>query len=208
MHQPIVIAVIALAGLVAGSSVALSLDHLYAKKRPRAASRSIRWRIVLLAVATGLLWCAAALRAIDPRHFVLMAAFGTALLALTATDFERHLLPNRLLYPALLLALVLSSAWPARPSFSGLFGGAAGFGLMLLVFLLLPGFGFGDVKLAGLIGLILGFPGVISGLLAGVLLGGAGAAWLLVSRRARLRTAIAYGPYLACGAIVEMLLRR
>ncbi|MGI8551742.1 MAG: prepilin peptidase, partial [Dehalococcoidia bacterium] len=71
-----------------------------------------------------------------------------------------------------------------------------------------PGFGLGDVKLAALIGLILGLPGVGTGLLLGVLLGGVGAAFLLLTHRAGLRTAIAYGPYLASGAIIEMLARR
>jgi len=76
------------------------------------------------------------------------------------------------------------------------------------VFLVLPGFGLGDVKLGGLIGLILGFPAVFTGLLAGMVLGGLGAGVMLLSGRARLQTAIAYGPYLAGGAILEMLWRR
>ena len=100
------------------------------------------------------------------------------------------------------------AAWPYRSPYSGLLGGLVGGAIMLLVFLVLPGFGFGDVKLAGLIGLILGFPVVLFGLLAGMVLGGLGAGWLLLSGRVRLRTAIPYGPYLAGGAILEMLLHR
>ena len=91
---------------------------------------------------------------------------------------------------------------------SGLEGGVVGALIMLAVFIVFPGFGFGDVKLAGLIGLILGFPTVLYGLLVGMVLGGLGAGWLLLSKRAGLRGVMAYGPYLAGGAILEMLIRR
>jgi leader peptidase (prepilin peptidase)/N-methyltransferase len=221
----------ALAGLLAGAAIAGSLDRFYSTS-PADASRDrtregtgpssastrpaplrsqwgrFRSRLVWLAPSGAMLWGACALRAQGVRHFLLMAAFGTVLLALSATDFERHLLPNRVMYPALLAAFALSAVWPQRPPYSGVAGGLAGSAIMLALFLILPGFGLGDVKLAGLSGLILGFPGVLAGLLIGMVLGGVGAAWMLLSGRARLRSAIAYGPYLACGAILEMLLRR
>ncbi|HET9319291.1 MAG TPA: hypothetical protein VFO27_05935, partial [Bryobacteraceae bacterium] len=100
--------------------------------------------------------------------------------------------------------------WVAQAAGSflaGLAGGIVGGGIMLAVFLILPGFGFGDVKLGLLIGLIVGFPSVLTALLIGMVLGGIGAAGMLVSGRVRLRNAIAYGPYLAGGAILEMLWR-
>jgi leader peptidase (prepilin peptidase)/N-methyltransferase len=84
-------------------------------------------------------------------------------------------------------------------------GGVAGAGIMLAAFLILPGFGFGDVKLGALIGLIVGFPAVLTALLAGMVLGGIGAAAMLLSGRAKMRSAIAYGPYLASGAILGLL---
>jgi len=90
---------------------------------------------------------------------------GTTLLALSATDFERHLLPNRLMYPCLLAALLVSAAWLQGPSvalmaggdvgstwphwvsdavgatLSGLGGGLAGTIIMLAIFPVFPGFG-------------------------------------------------------------------
>jgi leader peptidase (prepilin peptidase)/N-methyltransferase len=196
-------------GLAAGALVASTPDRCYPQREhPGDSNQSRRLRTPLMAVATSALFAAASLRAANLTQFLLMCLFGLALLLLTATDFERHLLPNRIMYPCLVAALLLSWAWPHRAPLSGLAGGAMGAVVMLAIFLVLPGFGFGDVKLAGLIGLILGFPGVFSGLLVGMLLGGCGAAWLLLSKRAGLRTAMAYGPYLAGGAILEMLIRR
>lgn len=170
--------------------------------------RPSRMKLLLLGTAMVVLCAVAYARAADPRQFLLMSVFGGALLTLTAADFERRLLPNRIMYPSLVAALILSWAWPHRPLWSGLEGGAVGALIMLGVFLVFPGFGFGDVKLAALIGLILGFPTVLYGLLVGMVFGGLGAGWLLLSKRAGLRSAMAYGPYLAGGAILEMLIRR
>ena len=195
-------------GLLAGVVVAIFLDRLYTGAPLGGPVRSPMSWPGLLAPATAALYGVAAARAVDVRHFVLMALFGTIFLAFAATDLERHLLPNRVMYPALALGLALSWLWPGRSPVSGLAGGAVGLFVMLLIFLVLPGFGFGDVKLEGLVGLVVGLPAVLSALLIGAILGGFGAAGLLLTRRAGMKSAIAYGPYLAGGAIIEMLLRR
>jgi len=87
-------------------------------------------------------------------------------------------------------------------------GGAAGFGLFFLIAIIGRGkMGAGDVKLAGVIGLMLGFPAAITALVIGIFLGGAAAVVLLVTRRAGRKTYIAYAPYLALGALVMLLAR-
>ncbi len=68
--------------------------------------------------------------------------------------------------------------------------------------------GFGDVKLAALLGLYLGFvglPQLAVGVLAAFLLGGLAGATLLVLRRADRRTAIPFGPWMLAGAWVGIL---
>ena len=195
-------------GLLAGVAVTVFLDRLYTGAPLRGPLRSPLSRLGLLVPATAALYGVAAARAVDLRHFVLMALFGTVFLALAATDLEQHLLPNRVMYPALVFALALSWLWPGRSSFSGLAGGAVGFFVMLMIFLVLPGFGFGDVKLEGLVGLVVGLPAVLSALLIGAILGGFGAGGLLLTRRTGRKSVIAYGPYLVGGAIIEMLIRR
>ena len=65
--------------------------------------------------------------------------------------------------------------------------------------------GAGDVKLAGVIGLMLGFPAAISALVIGILLGGAAAMLLLITRRAGRKSSLAYAPYLALGALLTLL---
>ena len=71
--------------------------------------------------------------------------------------------------------------------------------------------GFGDVNLSGVIGLILGWPGVIVGLFLGVLLGGIFSLLYLVVRKATKRyqayEAIAYAPYLVLGTVLLLYFR-
>ncbi len=133
---------------------------------------------------------------------------GLPLLAITGTDLEARLIPNRLLLGGAVVGLGLAAAEGRLPAAAA--GAAAGLGLFGLIYLvgnrLYPGgFGAGDVKLAGLIGLELGFPMALSGLFLGVLLGGLGALALLALRARRLKDPIPYGPFLCAGAAVTLL---
>ena len=148
-----------------------------------------------------------AMRAVDPRHAILLAMFATLLAALAATDLERHLLPNRLVYPALAVAALAGWAWPGRSWLSTLEGGAIAAAVMLACFLIRPRLGFGDVKLTTLLGLLSGASHALPALAFGIVAGGAGAVALVLARRAGRGSLIAYGPYLALGAFAGMLMR-
>ena len=135
-----------------------------------------------------------------------------------AIDLEQELILNIVVFPALILAFAFSffwggfeELWPRiGPGFvlSALLGGAAGFVLMLLPYLLTRGrgMGYGDVKLAAFIGLMSGFPLVLVALLVGIIAGGLVAVFLLLSRMVKSRkAAIPYGPFLAAGAMVALI---
>jgi leader peptidase (prepilin peptidase)/N-methyltransferase len=80
-----------------------------------------------------------------------------------------------------------------------------------LAFLYPGGMGFGDVKLAGLLGLYLGWLGwssVLVGTFTGFLTGGLAGAVLLATRRADRRTAIPFGPAMLAGALFAIFLAR
>jgi leader peptidase (prepilin peptidase) / N-methyltransferase len=146
-------------------------------------------------------------RARDLRHLALLALFSTLLAALTATDFERHLLPNRLMYPALALALALGWAWPGTSLAGSVGGGLVGLGLMFVWSLIDRHLGFGDVKLATLLGFLSGISQTLPALAIAAIAGGLAALFMLVVRKAGRKSLIAYGPYLALGAFAGMLLR-
>jgi prepilin signal peptidase PulO-like enzyme (type II secretory pathway) len=141
-----------------------------------------------------------------PARLAVTCLYAAFLLTVAVIDLERRRVLNVMLAPAAVVAL-LASLLPGPPSLlSAVVGGAAGFGFFFLIALIGRGkMGAGDVKLAGVIGLMIGFPAAIIALIIGIFLGGAAAIILLITRRAGRKSYFAYAPYLALGALVILL---
>jgi len=163
----------------------------------------------LTELATGALFVGVALRFADPWQAVLLAPFLGLLVAISVIDVRHKKIPNRLVYPTLIVAAVLIVVGDLAEGDLDVVSAAIGFlayGLALLIIALIApkGMGMGDVKLAALIGLVLGSLGleyvaVAAGV--GVLLGGVGAIVALLMGASR-KTGIPFGPFLAAGAAV------
>ncbi len=140
--------------------------------------------------------------------------FAWLLVVVAIIDANTRKIPNRLMYPltpALLVLMVgaaLLSGVPGR-AIGAVIGGIAGFVVLLILALIQPkGMGMGDVKLAGFIGIGLGYLGyafVVLGIFGGFLLGGIVGILLLVTRLRGRRDMIPFGPYLALGALTALL---
>jgi leader peptidase (prepilin peptidase)/N-methyltransferase len=140
--------------------------------------------------------------------------FGWLLLVVAVIDLHTRRIPNRLTYPltpALLALLSAAAVLEGTPGLAlrALLGGLAAFALLLVLALISPrGMGMGDVKLAGFIGIGLGYLGlayVWLGLFTGFLLGGVLAGLLLALRLRTRKDHIPFGPSLALGAVVALL---
>ncbi|MBU0491077.1 MAG: prepilin peptidase [Chloroflexi bacterium] len=117
--------------------------------------------------------------------------YAWALLICATVDLAEHRIPNVVVVPAIVLALLAAPWWGPGPG-PALLGGALVGGFFLVGYWLRWN-GMGDVKLGLLVGLILGFPGLVYPLAFGFLVGGVAAgARLLVGRREYM----AYGPYI------------
>lgn len=143
------------------------------------------------------------------------ALFVAVTVVLVITDFDHKLIPNRVLYPGgavsvAALALGASAAGRAGDLPRAGLGGLAFFGLFLLVALVARGgFGFGDVKLAALLGAFAAFDSwralLVTIFFTG-LIGGIPAIALLAFRRARARDEIPYGPAMVAGSWLAIAL--
>jgi len=133
-------------------------------------------------------------------------------IALAAIDIDVLRLPDAIVLPSYAIALILllpamiaEHSWAA--GLRGLIAAAALYSLYFLLAVLHPGMGFGDVKLALLLGLYLGWLGwsaLAVGAFAGFLLGGLAGAALLLTRRAGRKTRIPFGPYMLAGAFLAV----
>ncbi len=138
---------------------------------------------------------------------VVRSVFVLVLVQVIFFDFEHRLILDRVMFPAMGLAAIVSLFH--SPWWGGLAMGLAA-GLLFLVIALVgaaifrtEALGFGDVKLALFLGLLLGWPYVFQGLLYGVFFAAVGAVVFIVWNRT-LKGTIAYGPYLAAGALVML----
>jgi prepilin signal peptidase PulO-like enzyme (type II secretory pathway) len=141
-----------------------------------------------------------------PISVAMTAGFGTAFVLLAAHDIVYRVIPNRVVYPAVLLALSLSWAWEGRRPGDALVGGAVAFAsVTVLRWLTRGGLGGGDLKMAGLVGLVVGYSNLPVAATVMVLAGGVSALALLAIGRLSRRGSIAYGPFIALGGLVALL---
>ncbi len=141
----------------------------------------------------------------EDANAALWALVQVVLVLLAAIDATCHLLPNVITLPTAAAALLLRVAFERSALVEIVVAGAVAFiAFLVLSILTRGGVGMGDVKLSAMLGLLLGYP-VLGALTLGVVVGGIWSAGLLLSRRAGLRTAIAYGPFLALGGMVSIL---
>ena len=129
--------------------------------------------------------------------------FCLALVAISATDLEHRLIPNRIVLPA--AAVVLAGQTAVKPSPEWAIAAAGAFALMLLIALIYPaGMGMGDVKFALLLGAMLG-RAVPVALMVGMLAAVVPAVVLLARHGSAARKmGVPFGPFLALGAVVAL----
>jgi leader peptidase (prepilin peptidase) / N-methyltransferase len=147
----------------------------------------------------------------DMLAFCFLGALGVALAAI---DLSVQRLPDRLVLPGypVLIALLTFAALTGHTAGAlgrALLGGLLLCGTYLMLALLRPGgIGGGDIKLAGLAGLALGWlgwPTLIVGAALGFILSGAVSLVLIAARRLTLQSMISFGPFMLAGALLAAL---
>ena len=188
-------------------------------RRPEEGDRPLPRHSWWLAVAVGVTWASLTFRIGGHAHWSLLPAYlylGAIGAALTLIDLDVHRLPDLIVLPSypivfvlLFVPTVVTGQWDAL--LRGVLAGLALFVGYLILALISPGgggLGFGDVKLAGVLGLLLGWlgwsPAIVS-VLAAFIIGGFIALILLLLRRTSRSSSIAFGPSMILGAWVALM---
>jgi prepilin signal peptidase PulO-like enzyme (type II secretory pathway) len=221
----------ALAGLAAGILLNWAEDYMPRWATQRIEMPPPRWQFALgrllpasLSRTPGLpsgssLWRAAGVEAVTAALFVylgarlglssdlwIQAAMVSFLILVALIDLKYHLVLNVMVLPAFVLVLWMHWVTPGTNWLAVFIGAFFGWGIFAAVARLRPGeLGSGDVKLATLIGLGLGFPNVLGALLIAVFAGGLGVVILVVKRGANLKSQMPYAPFLSLGAIAMLV---
>ena len=194
-------------------------SYLWLRGHCRYCGAKIPLRLPLVELATALIFASLTWHYGPGLQLAIALIYSCLFLVIFAIDLERRLILDIVVYPAMVLALIFSSfwngfsQWPSPGILNALLGGAVGFGFMGSAYLIAlwryrsvgGGMGLGDVTLAGLIGIVTGFPLVFVALLLGILSGGVVAISLLIVRLRRGKDPIPFGPFLAVATMVALL---
>ena len=170
---------------------------------------SLRWQVFGPPILAALLFAVFAYHFGPSPTLFIRSVFILVLVQVIFFDFEHRLILDRVMFPSMAVALFVSLF--GQPWWAGI---AAGLGAGLLFLLLaLAGsaifkaeaLGFGDVKLAAFMGLLLGPLPTIQAVFYGVVLAGVVSVGV-IARQRNLKGSIAYGPYLAAGALIVLYL--
>ena len=142
-----------------------------------------------------------------------MAFYACLFIIIFVVDLEHGLILNKVVYPGIVVALLLAllprpwlTEWIVTGVANAALGGAVGFAILFLIAIVSRGgMGWGDVKLAALIGLATGFPLVFFSLIMGAILGGIVAVALIIAKKKTRRETIPFGPFLALAAMITLL---
>ncbi|MCU1499239.1 MAG: prepilin signal peptidase PulO-like peptidase [Acidimicrobiales bacterium] len=197
------------------------ISWLLLRGRCRGCSEPIPVGYPLVEVANAVLWVLAGHRFGAHWALVPYLALFSVLLALSVIDLELYILPNKITYPSILVSaaavpmVALSVDHPADAMWGALIGGIGYAGFLLLTALLMgfilrkDAMGMGDVKLAVVLGIWVGFLHwylVLFALIAASVIGLVAGAVVLAVRRAS--QPYPFGPWLALGAVTVILASR
>jgi leader peptidase (prepilin peptidase)/N-methyltransferase len=183
------------------------IGWLLLRGRCRACHAQISARYPLVEALTAALAVAVILVKSSPHDIALGLALVVVLVPVALIDFDHRIIPNKIMLPAAIAALVIGLI--TRPSGvpEQLIAGAAAGAFFLLFAVAYPrGMGMGDVKLAAVLGLFLGRSvavALIVGVFVGAVVGGIVMARLGVAKGRK--TAVPFGPFLAFGGVVGLL---
>jgi len=195
-----------ISGSVAGAGLAFLVERWAAASRYPGV-RPWPSRLVL-ALGLPIFWMLLASSGLPVTSLYVPALFVALLLLLAAADLLVRRIPDLVVLPATVLAVILPHPHSAVEAVAaGLAAALAFYALFVLGERLFgPGaLGMGDVKLAMLVGAMLGFAWAPEALLLGILLAGIAAAALLLTGRARRGDTLPYGAALAAGAILVLV---
>jgi leader peptidase (prepilin peptidase)/N-methyltransferase len=179
------------------------LSYVLLRGRCRSCKAAIGWRYPAVELTTAALVAACAIAFGPTLHSLAAAIFCVALVVITVTDLERFIVPNRVVLPAAAAVLALQLAWD--PSLEWPLAGLGAAFFFFIAALAYPrGLGMGDVKLALLLGVAVGWSvpfalmiGMVTALVPSIV-------FFAREGAAARKRKIPFAPFLALGGVVAL----
>ncbi|MBN2027451.1 MAG: prepilin peptidase [Actinobacteria bacterium] len=188
------------------------VSYLLLRGRCRHCSESISWRYPLVELVSGLLFLAVFAK-VDfqwTAEFLPYLFMVTVLIIVSAIDLQRQIIPNKVMYPSIVVALAaMGIVSLVRGDYHIVVDSLIGFAVIAIPWALLAlvfprGFGMGDAKLAAFTGTILGWRSELVGFFIGIALGAVIGVILMAAGKKGRKSRIPFGPFLAAGALIAL----
>ncbi|KGP90926.1 prepilin peptidase [Pontibacillus chungwhensis BH030062] len=180
------------------------LSYITLKGKCRNCKKSISPLYPIVEAATGFLYAYSFIRFCFSTELIVALLFTSLLVIITVTDLTYMLIPNVILLfflPFLIIGRVIS---PLDPWWDSLAGGATGLILTAIIIIASKGgMGGGDMKLFGVIGIVLGLPGVLLAFFLSTLYGSVISGGLLLFKKIDRKKPVPFGPYIVLGALTS-----
>jgi len=189
-------------------------SYLRLRGRCRYCQVGISAKMLWIELATGLIFAVLYWHYGLSPQFGILAYYAALFIVVFVIDLEHQLILNKVVYPALIVALLLSLApqpwltrWVVTTGIANAaMAGAIGFALFFLIAIVSRGgMGWGDVKLVALIGLATGFPLVLFVIVLAAVIGTIVAVALMIAGKRRFRETLPFGPFLAVATMITLV---
>lgn len=189
------------------------VSFIILQRKCRSCHKKISWQYPLVELSTGLIFLFTSVSMIRiistgfiAPHLIYYLALSGSLLAIFVTDFKYRIIPDQILIFLTVLTLVYQFIYFPQLIKDNLISGIISllFFLMLVIITRGKGMGLGDVKLAFVMGLSLGFPKIIVALYLSFLTGALVSLILILTHKKSMKSTIAFGPFLICATFVSL----
>lgn len=184
------------------------LSYIALKGKCRFCKNKISRQIPLVELLTGIFFVLALLKyPLLDISFIFYILVICSFLVIFFTDLGKGIIPNKILYPTFVIILIY--VFSNQNLINHLISSFASFIFFFLIYFLSKGkgMGFGDVKFAAVLGLLLGFPLVITCFYIGFLTGGIVGLILVIWRKKRFKKdTIPFGPFLSLAGLISIFL--
>ena len=189
-------------------------SYLRLRGRCRYCQAAVSRKLLWVELAAGLIFAVLSWHYGLSPELGIVAFYACLFIVVFVIDLEHELILNKVVYPAMIVALLLAlvpQPWLTRwivvnGVANAALGGGVGFAIFLVIAIVSRGgMGWGDVKLVALIGLAVGFPLVLFSIILGAILGSIVALALMIAKKRKFRETLPFGPFLALAAMVTLL---
>lgn len=185
------------------------LSYLFLKGRCRKCGEKISLKYPLVEILNGVLYLLIYLRFGLNLNFIAYSILTSLLIVISFIDLDyKYIYSTTTILGAVLGSVYILIGLYTKDAnlINNILGGAIGYLIIYLIVVITKGMGQGDAEIAGICGLFIGIKGILVALFIAIVLGGLVATIILLFKLKDRKTEIAFGPYIAIGTIIYILI--